>query len=55
VDASYFKVGDCGSYINKALLIVVDVCDDGFREIQGAKIIDCEDELFWAGFFDELI
>jgi putative transposase len=55
VDASYFKVRDCGRYINKALLIVVGVRDDGFREILGAKITDCEDELFWAGFFDELI
>lgn len=55
VDASYFKVRDCGSYINKALLIVIGVRDDGFREILGAKITDCEDELFWAGFFDELI
>jgi putative transposase len=33
VDASYFKVRDCGRYINKALLIVVGVRDDGFREI----------------------
>lgn len=55
VDASYFKVRDCGSYVNKALLVVVGVRDDGFREILGAKITDCEDELFWSGFFDELI
>lgn len=55
VDATYFKVRDCGSYLNKALLVVVGVRDDGFREILGAKIADCEDELFWSGFFDELI
>lgn len=54
VDASYFKVRDAGSYINKALLIVVGIRDDGFREILGAKIADCEDELCWEGLFDDL-
>lgn len=51
---SYFKVRDSGTYINKALLVVVGIRDDGFREILGAKVADCEDELFWTGFFDDL-
>ena len=55
VDASYFKVRDGGKYVTKALLIITGVCDDGYREILGAKITDSESEGFWSGFFDELI
>jgi putative transposase len=54
VDASYFKVREGGRYVNKALLIVTGVRDDGYREILGARIADNEDEGFWSSFFDEL-
>jgi len=54
VDASYFKVRTDSRYITKAFLVVTAVRDDGYREILGARIADGEDELFWAGFFDDL-
>lgn len=54
VDASYFKVRDGPRYISKALLVTAGVRDDGYREILGASIVDCENEAFWSGFFDDL-
>ncbi len=54
VDASYFKVRDGMRYVNKALLVTAGVRDDGYREILGGKIADCENEEFWSGMFDEL-
>jgi putative transposase len=55
VDASYFKVRTDSRYITKAFLIVTGIRDDGYREILGARIADGEDELFWSGFFEELM
>jgi putative transposase len=55
VDASYFKVRTDSRYVTKAFLIVTGIRDDGYREILGARIADGEDELFWSGFFEELI
>jgi len=34
--------------------VTAGVRDDGYREILGATIADCENEAFWSGFFDEL-
>jgi transposase-like protein len=36
VDASYFKVRTDGRYINKALLVVTAIREDGFREVLSA-------------------
>jgi transposase-like protein len=55
VDASYFKVRTDSRYVTKAFLIVTGIRDDGYREILGARIADGEDELFWSGFFEELM
>lgn len=55
VDASYFKVRTDSRYITKAFLIVTGIRDDGYREILGARIAVGEDELFWSGFFEELM
>ena len=30
------------------------VRDDGYREVLGATIADCENEAFWSGFFDTM-
>lgn len=54
VDASYFKVRDGIQYINKALLVVAGVREDGYREILGARIADAENELTWEGIFSDL-
>ena len=42
VDASYFKVRDGIQYVTKALLVVVGIREDGYREILGARIADAE-------------
>ena len=55
VDASYFKVRTDSRYVTKAFLIVTGIRDDGYREILGARIADGEDELFWSGFFQDLM
>jgi len=54
VDASYFKVRDGVKYISKALLVVVGVRTDGYREILGARVADAEHELTWEGIFSDL-
>lgn len=55
VDASYFKIRTESRYVTKAFMIVTGIRDDGYREILGAKIADGEDELFWSGFFEDLV
>jgi putative transposase len=54
VDASYFKVRDGIKYVNKALLVVVGVRTDGYREIFGAHVADAEHELTWEGRFSDI-
>jgi putative transposase len=54
VDASYFKVRDGVKYVNKALLVVVGVRTDGYREILGARVADAEHELTWEEIFSDL-
>jgi putative transposase len=54
VDASYFKVKTDGRYVNKALLAVTGIREDGYREILGATVADSEDESFWEGIFEDL-
>jgi transposase-like protein len=55
VDASYFKVRTDSRYVTKAFLVVTGIRDDGYREILGARIADGEDEVFWSGFFQDLM
>jgi putative transposase len=54
LDASYFKVRTDGRYINKALLVVTAIHDDGYREILSATVDDSEDESCWESCFDSL-
>jgi transposase-like protein len=54
VDASYFKVRDGIQYVTKALLVVVGVREDGYREVLGARVADAEHELTWEGIFSDL-
>ena len=54
VDASYFKVREGVRYVTKAFLVITGVRADGFREILGARVAACEDELVWSGLFEEL-
>jgi len=54
VDATYCKIRDEGKYVSKALYIAVGVNDEGYREVLGAKLADCENEDDWSVFFEEL-
>jgi len=54
VDASYYKVRDGVQYVTKAALVVAGVRQDGYREILGMRITECENEEFWAGMFEDL-
>ncbi len=54
VDASYFKVREGVRYVTKAFLVITGVRADGYREILGARIAACEEELVWSGLFEEL-
>ena len=54
VDASYYKVREGVRYVTKAVLVVAGVREDGYREILGARITDCENEAFWSGLFEDL-
>jgi putative transposase len=54
LDASYFKVRSDGRYINKALLIVTGIHENGCREILGTKVETNEDEPIWENLFEEL-
>jgi len=54
MDASYYKVRTDGRYINKALLIVTGILENGSREILSAKVADSEDESCWESCFEEL-
>ena len=54
VDASYFKVRTDGRYINKALLVVTAIHEDGYREILSATVADSEDESCWESCFESL-
>ena len=54
VDASYFKVRTVGRYINKALLVVTAIHEDGYREILSASVEDSEDESCWESCFEGL-
>ncbi len=54
VDALYFKVRDGIRYASKALLVIAGIRSDGFREVLGARIAVCEDELTWEDLFSEL-
>ena len=47
VDAAYYKVRDGARYVTKAVLVVAGIRDDGYREILGARVTDCENEEFW--------
>lgn len=54
LDASYFKVRDEGRYVNKALLIVTSIHEDGYREILSADFAASEDASCWENCFESL-
>ena len=54
LDASYFKVRDEGRYVNKTLLIVTGIHEDGYREILSAEVADSEDASCWGNCFESL-
>ena len=54
LDASCFKVRTDGRYINKALLVVTAIREDGYREILSATVADSEDESCWESCFESL-
>jgi transposase-like protein len=54
VDASYFKVRTNSRYINKELLAVTGIREDGYREILNATVADSEEEYCWESCFEDL-
>ena len=54
VDATYLKVRKRSRYINQAVLIIVGVRADGYREILGIQVADQEAEGFWLSLFENL-
>jgi len=54
VDATYFHVRVGARYVTKALLIVVGVGEDGYRQVLGARICESENEEFWTSLFEDL-
>lgn len=54
VDATYFRVLEGARYVTKALLIVVGVGEDGYRQVLGARICESESEEFWTELFEDL-
>ena len=48
------KVRDGARYVTKAVLVVAGVRHDGYREILGARVTDCENEEFSSGLFEDL-
>jgi len=54
VDATYLKIRNGCRYVNQAVLIIVGVRADGYREILGIKVADKEDEGFWLSLFEDL-
>lgn len=54
VDASYFKVRTDGRYVNKALLVVTGIREDGYREILSATVAEGEGDYCWESCFEDL-
>lgn len=54
VDALYEKIRDSGIPLSRAVLLVVGVSSDGYREILGTWIGNTENEETWAGVFRDL-
>ena len=54
VDASYYKIRDRPRDVTRDGLVVAGVREDGYREILGARVTDCENEEFWSGLFEDL-
>jgi transposase-like protein len=54
VDAVYVKVRHQSRYVNLAVLIIAGIRENGYREILGIRVADCEDEGFWFSLFEDL-
>jgi len=54
VDATYYKVREGIGYVTRAALVVAGVREDGYLEILGTRVTNCENEVFWSGMFEEL-
>ncbi len=54
VDTSYYKIRDESRYVNKAFLVIAGIRSDGYREVLGGCIADCESELTWEDLFSDL-
>jgi transposase-like protein len=40
--------------VNPAVLIIAGIREDGYREIVGIRVAECEDEGFWFSLFEDL-
>jgi transposase-like protein len=54
VDARYEKVRTSAGVVSRAVMIVVGISDDGYREILSIQIGDSENEVDWGNLFQDL-
>ena len=54
VDARYEKVRRGGQVVSQAVLLVVGISPEGYREILGVGVADSENETSWSEVFAEL-
>jgi putative transposase len=54
IDARYEKVRVAGQIVDQAILIIVGVNEDGYREVLGVEIADLESESTWGDIFCQL-
>jgi len=54
VDATYFKIRECGIVQDMAILIAIGVDSDGYREVLGFSAELSEAEVHWRSFFESL-
>jgi transposase-like protein len=54
IDARYEKVRVDGQVVDQAVLIIVGVNEEGFREVLGVEVADLESESTWGDIFRQL-
>jgi putative transposase len=54
VDARYEKVRTGAGIVSRAVMIVIGISDDGYREILSIQIGDSENEVDWGSLFHDL-
>lgn len=54
IDAMHFKAREDDCVVGKAAMLISGINAEGYRELLGVRIGDCESEVFWKDTFDWL-